>query len=65
VLPALAAAYPVANDALAARWLPRLEAQATELLGPAAGAVLALALARQRALQLEAAQLAVWLGEAA
>lgn len=64
VLPALAAAYPPATDALAARWLPLLAAQAAEQLGPAPSAAPALALARHRALQLEAAQLAAWLGEA-
>ena len=63
VLPALAAAYPPATDAGAARWLPRFAALVAERRGPAAGAALALALARQQAQRLEAAQLAAWLGE--
>jgi len=65
VLPALAAAYPPATDARAARWLPQFAALADERLGPAAGAALALALARQRAVELEAAQLRIWLDEPA
>ena len=63
VLPALAAAYPPATDVAAARWLPLFAALVAERLGPAAGATLALALARQQGLRLEAAQLAAWLGE--
>lgn len=63
VLPALAAAHPPATDARAARWLPRLEAQARERLGPGPSAALALAQARRQGLLAEAAQLAAWLGE--
>ena len=62
VLPALAAAYPPATDARAARWLPLLEAQARERLGPGPSAALALAQARRQGLLAEAAQLAAWLG---
>lgn len=62
VLPALAAAHPPATDARAARWLPMLEAQARERLGPGPGAALALAQARRQGLLAEAAQLAAWLG---
>ncbi|WP_046243729.1 hypothetical protein [Hymenobacter terrenus] len=65
VLPTLATAFAPATDVLAARWLPQFAAQAAERLGPAASTTLAVALARQQGLRLEAAQLTAWLGEAA
>lgn len=62
VLPAWAAAL-LPTDERAARWLPLLEAQARERLGPGPAAVLALGQARQAALRLEMSWLAAWLGK--